>query len=104
MTDLTFASDVQDDRTVLSVAGEIDMQSAVSLRAHVDHLAVAGGTLVLDLAGVDFVDSSGLGALLGIKKQQDRSGGRLLLGAISTPVERIFQITKMLHVFERADA
>ncbi|KQY59799.1 hypothetical protein ASD11_09725 [Aeromicrobium sp. Root495] len=104
MSDLTFGSDVQEDRTVLTVAGEIDMQSAVSLRAQVDHLDIGGGTLVLDLEGVGFVDSSGLGALLGIKKQQDRSGGRLQLGAISPPVQRIFEITKMLHVFERAEA
>lgn len=103
MTELTFSNDERDDRVVLSVSGEIDMQTAPALRAQVDDLDVSHRTLVLDLEGVAFVDSSGLGALLGIKKQQDRGGGRLLLARVSPAVSRIIEITKMDRVFVRAD-
>lgn len=103
MTELSFATDQQDGRTVLTVVGEIDMQTAPALRAQVDDLDVAHGTLVLDLVGVDFLDSSGLGALLGIKKQQDRAGGQLLLAQVSDAVLRIIQITKMDRVFGRVE-
>lgn len=103
MTELTFTTDRQPGRTVLSVLGEIDMQTAPALRATVDALDVSGGTLVLDLDGVEFVDSSGLGSLLGIKKQQERGGGRLLLARVSQPVDRIIEITRMDRVFDRAD-
>ena len=103
MTALTFEEDGAGDGTVLSVSGEIDMQTVPELRSKVDDLDVAHRTLVLDLRGVEFVDSSGLGALLGIKKQQDRGGGRLVLSRLSAPVVRILQITRMDGVFTVAD-
>ncbi|KQX74736.1 MULTISPECIES: STAS domain-containing protein [Aeromicrobium] len=100
MTGLTFSSDEVDGRTVLAVGGEIDTQTTDELRGAVDDLDVSHRTLVLDLHGVEFVDSSGLGALLGIKKQQDRAGGHLLLTRLSDPVARIIEITRMDRVFE----
>ena len=103
MTGLTFSSDEVDGRTVLSVGGEIDTQTTDELRGAVDDLDVAHRTLVLDLHGVEFVDSSGLGALLGIKKQQERAGGHLLLTRLSAPVARIIEITRMDRVFEVTD-
>ena len=103
MTELTFTHDEAAGQTVLAVAGEIDTQSADELRGKVDELDVSHRTLVLDLHGVEFVDSSGLGALLGIKKQQDRGGGRLVLARMSAPVARILQITRMDGVFTVAD-
>ena len=102
MTELAFTSDQQADATVLALTGEIDMQSAGALRDHVEALDIAGSTLVLDLAGVGFVDSSGLGALLGIKKQQDSGGGRLLLTRLSPAVTRLIEITKMDRVFDQS--
>jgi anti-anti-sigma factor len=103
MTGLTFRHDERDGVTVLAVAGEIDTQTTDELRAAVDDLDVSHLTLVLDLHGVDFVDSSGLGALLGIKKQQERAGGHLRLARLSESVTRIIEITKMDRVFEVAD-
>ena len=103
MTELTFEEHGAGDDTVLSVSGEIDMATVPELRSKVDDLDVAHRTLVLDLNGVEFVDSSGLGALLGIKKQQDRGGGRLVLSQMSAPVVRILQITRMDRVFTVAD-
>ena len=103
MTALTFEDDGAGDGTVLSVSGEIDMQTVPELRSKVDELDVAHRTLVLDLDGVGFVDSSGLGSLLGIKKQQDRAGGRLLLARVPASVARIIEITKMDRVFDRVE-
>jgi anti-anti-sigma factor len=100
MTQLTFTHDEVAGRTLLAVAGEIDTQTTDELRGKVDELDVSHRTLVLDLHGVEFVDSSGLGALLGIKKQQDRGGGLLQLTRLSEPVARIIEITKMDRVFE----
>ena len=99
MTGLIFHDDVVDGATVLAVTGEIDMQTVDELRAKVDDLDVAHQALVLDLHGVAFVDSSGLGGLLGIKKQQDRAGGTLRLTRVSPAVTRIITITKMDRVF-----
>ncbi|MCW2840149.1 MAG: anti-anti-sigma factor [Aeromicrobium sp.] len=102
MTELAFTSERLDDATVLSIAGEIDMASADALRDQVAALDVAEGILVLDLAGVGFVDSSGLGALLGVKKQQEAAGGRLVLTRVSPAVARLLEITKLDRVFGEA--
>jgi anti-anti-sigma factor len=104
MTELGFTSQEQAGRVVLSVTGEIDMQTAPALRAQVDELDVSHRTLVLDLDGVEFIDSSGLGALLGVKKQQDRAGGTLLLARVPAAVARIIEITKMDQVFDQLEA
>lgn len=103
MSGLTFTTKDQQEQILLSVAGEIDMQSSADLRSQVDELETSRRTLVLELAGVTFVDSSGLGALLGIKKQQERAGGRLVLAGVSPAVARIIEITKMDRVFDRLD-
>ncbi len=58
------------DCAVLRIAGEIDVHTAPELRQHVIHLA-DNGTLhiIADLRGVDFLDSTGLGALVGSLKR-----------------------------------
>jgi anti-anti-sigma factor len=79
MTELMFTHDEVAGRTVLAVAGEIDTQTADELRGKVDELDVAHRTLVLDLHGVDFVDSSGLGALREHVETLDVANGTLVL-------------------------
>ena len=66
MGELGIAVERQDGVTRLDVAGELDLATAPALREAVAGLLAAGEalTLVLELSGVSFLDSSGLGALL----------------------------------------
>ena len=79
---------------VLQVAGEVDVYTAPMLREQIRELAAKGAVhLSADLGRVDFLDSTGLGALAGGLKRLRQAGGSLAL-VISTPrVLRIFQIT-----------
>ncbi|WP_207958310.1 STAS domain-containing protein [Streptomyces sp. YIM 98790] len=65
---------------VLRVEGELDLMTAPSVRQHV-HDAVADGrrNLVLDLAGVQFCDSSGVGVLIAARRLMRSCAGRLRL-------------------------
>lgn len=54
--------------------------------------------VVLDLARVDFVDSSGLGAIVAALKMME-SGRRLELAGLTPPVERVLRLTRMDRVF-----
>ena len=89
------AVDVVDDTGALRVrvSGEIDMACAPNL---LDTLLAAdvprGGTLVLDLAGVTFMDSTGISALLEAHRQRTEGGSTF------TVVEVPPLIAKMLHV------
>ncbi len=82
------------DCAVLQVAGEVDVYTAPMLREQMRELAAKGAVhLIADLGRVDFLDSTGLGALVGGLKRLREAGGSLAL-VISTPrILRIFQIT-----------
>ena len=79
---------------VLQVTGEVDVYTAPMLREQIRELAAMGAVhLIADLGRVDFLDSTGLGALVGGLRRLRQAGGSLAL-VISTPrILRIFQIT-----------
>jgi len=56
--------------------------------------------VVVDLSNVGFVDSQGLGALISAYKVLRQAGGALLLADLSSPVEAILRITRLIRVFD----
>lgn len=82
------------DCAVLQVTGEVDAYTVPMLREQIRELAAKGAVhLIADLSRVDFLDSTGLGALVGSLKRLREAGGSLAL-AISAPhILRLFQIT-----------
>jgi anti-sigma B factor antagonist len=78
----------------MSVRGEVDLLTARQLRhAITDQLSHGPSpTLYLDLAGVSFMDSTGLKALLAGQRTARLLGGDLVLTAASPPVARLLQI------------
>ena len=88
------------DCAVLQVTGEVDVYTAPMLREQIRELAAKGVVhLIADLSRVDFLDSTGLGALVGGLKRLREAGGSLAL-VISTPrILRIFQITGLTKAF-----
>jgi anti-sigma B factor antagonist len=82
------------DCAIIQVTGEIDVYTAPMLRDQILELSAQGAVhLIADLSRVDFLDSTGLGALVGGLKRLREAGGSLAL-VISTPrILRIFQIT-----------
>jgi anti-sigma B factor antagonist len=82
------------DCAVLQVTGEVDVYTAPMLCEQMRELAAKGAVhLIADLGRVDFLDSTGLGSLVGGLKRLREAGGSLAL-VISTPrILRIFQIT-----------
>src|SRR4029079_11757339 len=77
------------------VRGELDVATSPGLRSTLNNLLDRGATeLTLDFAGVSFVDSSGLGGLVGTYKrlQEDGSGTIRIVGTQAS-VRKVFQIT-----------
>ncbi|MDS9466364.1 STAS domain-containing protein [Paracoccus sp. MBLB3053] len=73
----------------------LDAAIATAFKDRVRNLAVHGGSLVtLDLSPVDFMDSSGLGAVIAIFKSMP-AGRRLELIGLTPNVERVFRLTRM---------
>lgn len=76
--------------TGLAASGEIDAHTAPTLAAAID---AAGTDVTLDLAGVEFVDSSGLRVLIDAHQRLADAGGALRLTALSDPVRRLLEIS-----------
>jgi anti-sigma B factor antagonist len=80
--------------TVVSVYGEVDVATAPDLRERLIELINEGHhRLVLDLEGVDFLDSTGLGTIIGALKRARTHGGDLRLVCTETRITRLFEIT-----------
>lgn len=82
------------DCAVLQVTGEVDVYTAPVLRERILDLAAKGAVhIIVDMGRVDFLDSTGLGALVGGLKRLREGGGSLIPVISTTSILRIFQIT-----------
>ena len=80
--------------TVVSVYGELDVATSPDLRERLIRLVSEGRVqLVLDLDGVDFLDSTGLGTVVSALKRVRTHGGDLRLVCTEARITRLFQIT-----------
>ncbi len=94
-------ADVSAAEPVLLVGGSLDLTSRDRLADAVQRILDAEGvrTLTIDLAGIDFVDSTGLGALVTARGEAEDRGVRLVLRSPSQRARRILEITGLLDVF-----
>ena len=93
-------------RTVISVSGEIDVYTAPSLRERLNELVASGHyDLIVDMEGVEFLDSTGLGVLVGGLKRVRSHDGTLRLVCAQEKILKVFRITGLTKVFPiHADA
>jgi len=90
----------QDGVPVISVTGEIDVYTAPTLRERLNELVADGEYhLVVDMAGVDFLDSTGLGVLVGGLKRARSHEGTLQLVCDQEKILKVFRITGLTKVF-----
>ncbi|GAA0928119.1 anti-sigma F factor antagonist [Kribbella koreensis] len=90
--------DATNDLVVVELAGDLDMETTPALTAELK--AVLGARpVVVELSGVEFMDSSGIGVLLGAHREAAAEGGALLLVAASPRLQKIFKITHLHKVF-----
>jgi anti-sigma B factor antagonist len=88
------------DCAVLRIAGEVDVYTAPELRERVVQLLAGGARhVVADLREVDFLDSTGLGALVGSLKRLREQDGSLTLVATADRILTIFRLTGLGRVF-----
>ena len=98
--DLSLTTRTEGDRTVVQVGGEIDVYTAPKLREQLVDLVNAGQYhLVVDMESVEFLDSTGLGVLVGGLKKVRANNGSLQLVCNQERLLKIFRITGLAKVF-----
>lgn len=85
----------------ITASGEIDAHTAPSLSSAID---AAGNDVSLDLAGVEFVDSSGLRVLIDAHQRLADAGGSLTIVSPSEPVRRLLEISGVDSYLNVTDA
>jgi anti-sigma B factor antagonist len=93
------------DVTILDMTGEVRIgEGAISLRDSIRNLADQGKKKVLlNLAGVKYMDSSGVGELIANYTTIKRAGGQLKLLNLTDRIQNLLVITKLLTVFDAYD-
>lgn len=90
----------QDNCLIVRLKGEFDMHSVPQFREKIiremeDNNLI---NLILNLKGVGFIDSSGLGAILGRYRHLDELGGKVILVGLKPQVEKIINLAGMLKL------
>ncbi|HMQ14798.1 MAG TPA: STAS domain-containing protein [Phycisphaerae bacterium] len=92
-------------RAVVHLSGEIDLRSVPELQASL--LGLARGPLeriVLDMSGVTYIDSSGVGTLVVLKREIERARARIVLAGLQPRVRSVFEITRLDRFFTIAES
>jgi anti-sigma B factor antagonist len=88
------------DVPVVAVSGEVDVYSAPALKDNLTKLLQSGvSTVIVDLSGVAFLDSTGLGALVEARAATSEAGGSLPLICSQERILKLFTITGLDGVF-----
>ncbi len=94
----------RDGWRIIAVSGELDVVSAPQVRSAVMRALSDGvSDLVLDLGRVEFIDSFGLGVLVGALKRVRAADGRLKLVVTEARVQALFKLTGLESVFDLVD-
>lgn len=103
--DFSISTDERGGAVVVTLRGELDLATAPEVEDAVLEPVRAGGHVVLDLRGLDFMDSSGVRVLVAAHSAAQDGGGRLTIvrAAPGGPVQRVLEISGLEEVLELVD-
>lgn len=98
--DIEIGEQQVDGWTVVRASGEVDVATAPALREQLTELVEAGHhRLVVDLEDVDFIDSTGLGVLVGAVRRARSVEGDVRLVCTNPRILKVFEATGLHEVF-----
>ncbi|GAA4153040.1 STAS domain-containing protein [Actinomadura keratinilytica] len=91
---------VEKDLTIVKISGEVDVFTSPRLRETLLDIIDEGGVhLVIDLGEVTFLDSTGLGVLVGIYHRLRGRDGTMAFVGVNDRVRRVFHVTQLTKIF-----
>jgi anti-sigma B factor antagonist len=95
MVSMHLSTRESDGQVVVTLRGELDTVDAASVAAALVAVAARAPEIILDLAGLEFIDASGVAALLLARAQARCAGGDLLLAA---PQDHVLRVLAVIHL------
>lgn len=95
--------EVKQDVLIAHIKGELDHHNAAPIRNGIDRSmkAFKCRDLILDLEGVEFMDSSGIGIALGRYKKLSKSGGRICISGCSAYIEKLLDMAGVFSIIPK---
>src|SRR2546423_13567311 len=101
---LKIVTRILDDVTIVSCDGRITFgDEAMALREGLKQILTSSRKVVLNLSGVSYIDSGGLGTLVGVYSSARAAGADIKLTGLGQRLRDVLQITKLVTVFEVYD-
>ena len=96
-TEITLSVDIYPsaEQTVIVLSGELEVSTAAQLRELLDRLPMEGPTIVLDMAGLDFVDSTGIGCLFKLHRRAADRGAIVVARHPRPQIHRVMEMTQL---------
>ena len=97
--------DIKDNILIVNLRGELDHNSAEELRVKVDNMIDSSSieNIILNFSGVSFMDSSGIGAVIGRYKKIKLREGNLVVTNVSKNVSKIFEMSGLYKIIKKYD-
>lgn len=91
---------------IVSITGELDHHSAEYIRSKIDSEIIKSTTknIIFDFAKVNFMDSSGIGVIMGRFKNVQQLNGKAAFINLSPQVKRIFEMSGLLKIIPEYDS
>ncbi|MFZ5943441.1 MAG: STAS domain-containing protein [Bacillota bacterium] len=91
---------IKNDNLIVKISGDLDLVLAKEFRDHVDKVLLDRPVknLILDFSDVDFIDSSGLGAILGRYKIMQQRSGKMSIIGVKKSVYRVLELSGILRI------
>lgn len=94
----------KDGTILVTLSGEVDLSHSAALRKRLMELMFERRNVVVDMAAVTYVDSSGIAGLVEAYQMARKSNTRFTLAAVSDPVRRVLQLARLDRVFTLVDS
>ncbi len=90
----------ENDNVIISISGDVDLEFSGDLRSILMENMPKGRSIIVDLSGVDLIDSSGIASLLEAFQDARKKGKDFIIASVNSPVMRVFNLARLETVFD----
>ncbi|MDR0930293.1 MAG: anti-sigma factor antagonist [Clostridiales bacterium] len=85
----------QDDSIIAQISGDLDHHNAIEIRSKIDDLLIKypNCDLILNLSGLNFMDSSGIGVIIGRYRNQQQRGKKTYICGVNSKISKLIELS-----------